>query len=150
MDGRLSRHLHGKTLSTSRYEVVGMLIGQLAQKSFNSIEKIQPRMTVAMFNGNPNITIISCYSPTNVNDETDPIAFYYEQFSLVCSIPKHSVLIISGDMNAKIGKNVTNNFSLHNSSNTNTENLSDFTLENGLTCLNTKFPKRKGKLRTYT
>ena len=32
---------------------VGMLIGPRALKSLNSIEKIQPRMMVATFNGNP-------------------------------------------------------------------------------------------------
>ena len=32
----------------------------------------------------------------------------------------------------------------------NGEHLTDFTLENRLTCLNTKFQKREGKLWTYT
>ena len=53
-------------------------------------------------------------------------------------------------MNAQIGKNVNHKFSLHNSSNRNEEHLTDFLLENRLTCLNTKFQKRKGKLWTYT
>ena len=53
----------------------------------------------------PNTIIISCYSPTNVRDETDLIAFYNELFSLVRIIPKHNVLIIGGDMNAQIDKN---------------------------------------------
>ena len=122
---------------------VGMLIGLLAQKSINSIEKIQPRMMVATFNGNPNATIISCYSPTNVSEETDLIAFYNDLSSLVRSIPKHNVLIIGGDMNAQIGKNVNHKFSLHNSSNRNGQHLIDFMLENRLTCLNTKFQKRE-------
>ena len=33
-------------------------------------------MMVAAFNGNPDATIISCYSPTDVSEETDLIAFY--------------------------------------------------------------------------
>ena len=40
---------------------IGMLIGPWALKSLNSIEKIQPRMMVATYNGNPSATIISCY-----------------------------------------------------------------------------------------
>ena len=63
-------------------------------------------MVVAMFNGNPSTTIISCYCPTNVSDETDLITFYNELASLVCSIPKHKVSIIVEDMNAQIGKNL--------------------------------------------
>ena len=35
-------------------------------------------MMVATFNGNPSATIISCYSPTNVSEETDLIVFYNE------------------------------------------------------------------------
>ena len=52
-------------------------------------------------------------------------------------------------MNAQIGKNGNHKFSLHNSSNRNGEHQIDFTLENRLTCLNTKFQKREGKLWTY-
>ena len=125
----------------------GMLIGPRALKSLNSIEKIQPRMMVATFNGNPSSIIISCNNPTNVSEETDFIAFYNELSSLVRSILKHNVLVIGGDMNAQIGKNVNHKFSLHNSSNRNGEHLKDFTRE---TCLDTKFQKRKGKLWTYT
>ena len=62
-------------------------------------------MMVAMFNGNPSTTIISCYSPTNVSDEMDLITFYNKLYSLVRSILKHNILIISGDMNDHIGKN---------------------------------------------
>ena len=50
---------------------VGMRIGPRTQKSLNSIEKIQPRMMVATFKGNPSAAIISCYSPINVSEETD-------------------------------------------------------------------------------
>ena len=103
-------------------------------------------MMVAIFNRNPNATIIS----TNVSEETDLIAFYNKLSSLVRSILKHNVLIIGGDMNAQIGKNINHKFSLYNLSNRNVEHLIDFTLENRLTCLNTKFQKKKGKLWTYT
>ena len=126
-----------------------MLIGTQALKSLNSFKKIQSRMMVGTLNGNPGATIIFCYSPTNVSEETDLITFYNKLSSLVLSIPKHNVFIISGDMNAHIGKNINHKFSLHNSSNRNREHLTDFTLENRLTCLNTKLKKRKGKLWTY-
>ena len=57
---------------------VGILIGPTALKTLNSIERIQPRMLAATFNGNPRATIISCYSPTNVSEETELVAFYDE------------------------------------------------------------------------
>ena len=105
---------------------------------------------VTSFNGNPSATIISRYSPTNISEETDLIAFYNELSSFVHSIPKHNVLVIGREMNVQIGKNVNHKYSLHNSSNRNEEHLTDFTLENRLTCLNTKFKKRYGKLWTYS
>ena len=49
-------------------------------------------------------------------------------------------------MNAQTGKNENNKFGLQNLSNRNGEQLTDFFLENGLTCLNAKFQKRRGKL----
>ena len=75
-------------------------------------------MMVATFNGNHRAKII-CHSTTNVSEETGLIIFYNELSSLVRSIPKHNVLVIGGDMNAKIGENVNHKFSLHNSSNRN-------------------------------
>ena len=118
---------------------VGMLMGPRALQSLNSIEKIQPRMMVATFNDNSSAIIISCYSPIYVSEEMDLIALYNEVSSLVRNIMKHSVLVIGGHMNAQTGKNAINKFSLHNSSNRNGEHLTDVTLENRLTCLNTKF-----------
>ena len=129
---------------------VGMLIGPRALKTLNSIERIQPRMMAAMFNGNPKATIISCYSPTNISEETELVTFYEELSSLVRSIPKHNLLVIGGDMNAQIGKNRNNKYSLHNTSNRNGQHLIDFMIENRLTCLNTNFQKREGKLWTHT
>ena len=105
---------------------------------------------VAMFNGNPSTLIISYYSSTNASDETDLNTFCNELSSLICSLPKYNVLIIWGDINIQIGKNLNNKFCLYNMSNRNGEHLMDFILENTQTCINIKFQKRKGKLWTYT
>ena len=140
---------NGKTVN-AEVGGVGLLIGPRALKTQNSIEKIQPRMMAATFNGNPRATIISCYNPTNVSEETELVTFYDELSSLVRSIPKHNMLVIGGDMNAQIGKNGNNKYSLHNTSNRNGQHLTDFMIENRLACLNTNYQKREGKLWTYT
>ena len=129
---------------------VGMLIGPRALKTLYSIERIQPRMMAATFNGNPKATIISCYSSTNVSEETELVTFYEELSSLVRSILKHNLLVIGGDMNAQFGKNRNNIYNLQNTSNRNGQHLTDFMIENRLTCLNTNYQKREGKLWTYT
>ena len=129
---------------------VGMLTGPRVLKTLNSIERIQPKIMAATFNDNPSATIISCYSPTNVSVETELVAFCDELSSLVRSIPKYNVLVIGGDMNAQIGKNGNNKFILHNTSNRNRQQLTEFMIENRLTCLNIKYQKTEGKLWTYT
>ena len=129
---------------------VGILIGPRALKSLNNIERIQPRMMVATSNGNLRATIISCSSPTNVSEETELVAFYDELSSLERTIPKHNVVFIGGYMNAQIGKNGNNKYSLQNTSNRNGQHLRDFMIENWLTYFNTNYQKREGKLWTYT
>ena len=56
MDRRFIQYLHGKTLSLSTLEEMGML------------HKIQPRMMLASFNGNPCTTVITYYSPSSTSD----------------------------------------------------------------------------------
>ena len=53
-------------------------------------------------------------------------------------------------MNPQIGKNGSNKYSLHNTSNRNGQHLTDFMIKNRLACLNTNYQKREGKLWTYT
>ena len=140
-----------KNSVNARVGGVGILTGPRALKSLYSIERIQPRIMIATFNGNPRATIISCNSPTSVSEENELIALYDVLSSLVRSIPKHNVLVIGGDMKAQIGKNENPKYSQHNSSNRNRQYLTDFTIENRLTCLNTNSQKkREGKLWTYT
>ena len=59
---------------------------------------------------------------------------------------------LAGTWMPKLGKTETTNSAdaTRNSSNRNGQYLIDFTIENRLTCLNTNFQKREGKLWTYT
>ena len=52
-----------------------------------------------------------------------------------------NVLIIGGDMSTQRGKDENNEFWLHNLSNRNRENQTDFSFESKLACLITKFKK---------
>ena len=85
-------------------------------KPLNSIEKTQPWIMCAKFNGNPCSTIIS-----NASD----ITTFYDGLSSLADehITKHNVLIINGDMNAQISKNENYKFILHNLWNRNGEYL---------------------------
>ena len=80
----------------------GMLLSPHAFKSPKSIERITSRILVATFHGNPEKTLISFYTPTNIADEQDPVGFYDNLSFLVRSVPKYNVLIIGGDLYAQI------------------------------------------------
>jgi len=56
---------------------------------------------IANLNGNPITTVISCYIPTNVADEDTMDEFYNNQSSLARDTPKHNVLLIGAEFNAK-------------------------------------------------
>ena len=64
--------------------------------------------------------------------------------------PLYDELVIGGDMNAQIRKNGNNKYTLQNTSNRNGQHLTDFMIENRLTCLNTNYQRREGKLCTYS
>ena len=93
----------------------------------------------ASFNGKALHNNHPLLQSTNAWDETEIITFYNELSSLVKHIPKHNVLIISIDMSAQIGKDENNKFCLPNSPNRNMEFLADFSIENRLVYLDTKF-----------
>ena len=73
---------------------ISLLVNSRAYSSLSNIETISPRIMVATFHGNPNTTIISCYSPTNVSEELEVEQFYMELASLTRHIPKHNMLVI--------------------------------------------------------
>ena len=120
---------------------VAMLLSPHAYKSLNSIESITPRILVPNFNGNPQTTVICCYSPTSVTEEVECETFYDELSSLTRQIPKHNVLIIGGDFNAHLGQDNGYKFAYHQQTNRKEQNLLP---------LNTYFQKRDGQRRTYT
>ena len=119
-----------------------MLLSHCALKSLNSIEKTQPRVRCGTFTDNPYTTIVPCNSSTNASDKTNITTFYDGLSSLARHILKHNVLIISGDMNAQIGKCEKDKFGLHDQLNKIGEYQTDFSFENSLLFLNTKLNKR--------
>ena len=138
-----------KNIGNSTIGGVGMLFSLLATKSLNSIEKITSRLLAATFHGNPEPTLISCYSPTSIADEQEVIDFYDDLSSLIRFVRKHNILIIGGDLNAQIGQSMHHKFTYHYISNRNGEYLEHFLIKNGLLCINTQFQKRRGKLWTH-
>ena len=126
------------------------LLSSHAYKSLNSIESITPRILEANFNGNPQTTVICCYSPINVTEEVECEKFYDELYSLTRKIPKHNVLIIGCDFNAHLGQDNGYKFAHHQQTNRNGTMLCNFLKEQNLLPLNTYFQERDGQRWAYT
>ena len=124
---------------------VGFLLSPRVQKSLLSVEKISSRIILLHINGNPRLTVICCYSPTNCSEATVKDEFYNKLSRTCSSIPRHNMLAIGGDLNAKISKR----FSLHPETNENGNRVLDLLHEHQLVILNTKFEKAESKKWTF-
>ena len=127
---------------------VGILMSPKAFKSLKEIESISNRLLKATLNGNPIPTIISCYSPTNVSEDEEAINFYHDLSDAISNIPKHNILLIGGDMNAKLSKGDFPH-SFHNETNRNGRLFHEVIEEYDLLVTNTIFEKRNGKKWTF-
>ena len=126
---------------------VGLLLDKNSYNALSSIEKINERIMVAHFNGNPKCTVIVCYSPTNTLQSKEKVEEFYEALdSVISTIPPHNMCFLIGDLNAK----VKGNWSYHSTSNNNGEKLEELKEEHRLWNATTSFQKRRGKIWTYT
>ena len=79
-----------------------MLLIPNVYKSLNSVETISTRIMTVSFNKNTAVTTVSCYRTTNVSDEEDKDEIYIEITTVTRSIPKHNILLLGDDKNARI------------------------------------------------
>ena len=127
---------------------IGFLLSPKAVNNMLHIEKISDRIMLAEFESNPKMTIISCYSPTNMSEESEAKDFYKDLKGVAENIPAHNFLVIAGDFNAQVGPEDAS-FSFNVSTNRNGHELLDFVDEFQLVITNTKFMKPASKLWTH-
>ena len=137
-----------KNASNSTVGGIGFLLSSKACDNLISIESISPRLMVLELDGNPTTTIICAYSPTNDASEEDIDQFYTDLRALTENIPLHNFLILSGDLNAKLGSPDVN-FSFNEKTNRNGEKLLEYMEEYNLFSASNYFMKPKGQLWTF-
>lgn len=119
-------------------------------------QKVSDRIIIAHFNGNPNLSVISVYAPTNCDEEINKDTFYEDLNKAITSIPSHNLTIVLGDFNAQVDldRHLTNprivgQYTFHHESNENGQRLIDLCESNNLRLAHGRFKHRKGRLWTW-
>ena len=105
----LQTNLNGWTLahtnSTHDSHGVAILYSRRLASHLASVEFKSKRIIAAHLRGNPKMCIISAYAPTESStDNCEKETFYSDLEGLTHSVPPHTVTIVAGDFNARIGK----------------------------------------------
>lgn len=107
------------------------------------MESWNKRITVANFNGNPALTIIVHYSSVEGSNEAE---YHCNQLAAARKeVPKHNMLIVIGDLNTHLGRDIVKN-SFQESSDSNDKLVHAFVEETGLFITNTSFQKKLGNI----
>ena len=117
--------------------------------SLTSVYRHDRRTIVANFAGNPAVTVIATYSPTEGADIIEAEDYYGSLNEAIKQIPAHNMLYMVGDLNAHISPTGKWTSYHQGPANRNGRLLEDLLLERGLEICNTRFQKRRGKLWTY-
>ena len=83
---------------------VGLLVSWRYVSSIKSAQLISSRVLIVRFISNPELTVVCTYAPTENADGSEKDRFYMNLEGCVHGIPAHSLLIVAGDFNARIGK----------------------------------------------
>jgi endonuclease/exonuclease/phosphatase family metal-dependent hydrolase len=102
-----------------------------------------------------NMTLINIYAPTEDKEEEIKEQFYKKLQRAHDRVPKHDVIIIMGDMNAKLGKEkvfnqVLGRHTLHNISNENGEMVANYAISNNMFLISTNFQHKNIHIGTWT
>ncbi|XP_064106949.1 craniofacial development protein 2-like [Macrobrachium nipponense] len=109
------------------------------------------RMTAKWFK----ITVITLHAPTEDSEEDTKDRWYSEVQEVLNKVPGHDMLIILGDMNAKVGKEIAafkgtmGTHSLHENSNDNGIRLATLATEYNLVVGGTLFPHKEKHKGTW-
>lgn len=83
---------------------VGVLVTPDVAKCVLNFTPISHRVMLLQLQASPNnINIIQVYAPTADKEEEEVIEFYHNINQIIDQIPKHELLIVMGDFNAKLG-----------------------------------------------
>lgn len=127
-------------------EGVAIILKKGVEKCLMEWKPINNRLIKVRLRGKQvNMSIIQCYAPTNDADDEEKDNFYELLQKEVDSLPRYDLVIVIGDLNAKVGKDntfYTRTMGKHGCGvmNENGERLADFCTMNNLVIGGTLFP----------
>jgi len=87
---------------------VGLLLSKKAADALTSIDCINERLLRARFNaGVTKLSVTVGYAPTEMASVLEKDEFYKQLDNILSSIPRHDMSLLLGDLNARVGKDVT-------------------------------------------
>ena len=138
-------------------EGVGFYLSKRAMGAVEEFEAISSRIAKLRLDTKWfKVTIVSAYAPTEISDDQEKDNWYDQLQSVLDRIPGHDMLLLLGDFNAKVGREV-NTFqpaigihSLHALSNDNGMRLATLAIQYGLVIGGTVFPHKDIHKGTWT
>ena len=130
---------------------VGIMVTKRAYGAISLIKSYSNRILLISFDGNPRLTVITVYSPTEDKTEEVREEFHNALRKAVADVPAHHLLLVVGDLNAKLGKSNNNDtgWYYHDITNDNGRLLRNTMMECCLEASNHRFQKKRGKLWTH-
>ena len=159
-DIRIERHTDGVHLITSSAwrnsggaatGGIGLMVTDKAYKAISLIKSYGSRILLVSFNGNPRLTVLSVYSPTEAATNEVAEEFHHNLRGAINDVPTHHLLMILGDLNAHLAKVDSDDprWYYHQRTNRNGELLRDTLQECSLEATNHRFQKKKSKQFTF-
>ncbi|CAF1120680.1 unnamed protein product [Didymodactylos carnosus] len=132
---------------------VGLLMKTKYKELLMNIERVNDRIIVAYFAGNPALTILSAYAPTDMANDDEKSEFYDALSDCIKSIPKHNVKLVLADMNAIVGREMSSrtigSSLYHDKTNDNGERLIALCEMYDMREIQSRFRHRQGRLWTW-
>ena len=97
----------GGALDRRKERGVGVLLHPEVAKAltgYYGVEKAEDRLMVLHFAGAIQASIVVAYAPTEVSDAPSKDAFYSALDATLDALPRHRMIMILGDMNARVGR----------------------------------------------
>ena len=137
---------------------VGILFPYRLNKNIADYKKIHHLILQVDTTGNPAVSLITAHAPHGGYPYNDRKEFYDTLKAAIKAIPKHNIILVGGDLNAHIGKDLGDThpqtFGPHfyytsTKLNSNGSLLADLCTETGMTSVQTHFQYPANRLWTH-